>query len=162
MQQGSDLERIPRRLVRRLLGCQTTELTIDQGGKSPGRLTVAFPDRRENLCHLVLGRDSKGRRDVTELDGRSSPSAYRPGASEDKAEYASRKAHSVSVRIRPLPLQSLRPRGPFRFGSAMASVGPTRRSIQHGSCAPVDVTKGISVSINRRDKVACVRGRRIL
>ena len=48
-----------------------------------------------------------------------------------------------------------------------ASASPWRVSARHAEAssmglAPVDVTKGISVSINRRDKVACVRGRRIL
>ena len=92
VQQGCGLERMPRRLVRRLLGRQTTELSIDQGEKLLGRLTVAFPDRRENLCHLVHIRDTKGLREVAEFVGRSSTLAYRPAASEDKSVDASGKA----------------------------------------------------------------------
>jgi hypothetical protein len=71
VQQGCGLERMPRRLVRRLLGHQTTELIIDQGEKLLGRLTVAFPDRRENLCYLVHSRDTKWLREVAEFVGRS-------------------------------------------------------------------------------------------
>ena len=44
------------------------------------------------------------------------------------------RLHSVSVRIRPFPLQFLlRPRRPLRFGSALARVGPTHRRIEHAS-----------------------------